>query len=693
MPAAAARSRARAPRSSEPHGRFTVTRSAIPHSSAGRASADATTNRALGRPPRRGDMRRTARGLRHRARDGVDAQHQPIRVRRRSGQDEPAVAGAKVHGHAVAAGGAGRQLADVHLVGSASDHGAHARRVGGRRRRRKRRLPTLAGMSQLPVQPYERAPSAFHPWDPRTADVARELARLIASARPGTRVEHIGSSAVPGLPGKNVVDLGIEADPDEIPALTDALRSLGFGPQGGLAPFPPARPMLTGNVVHDGTSFRVHCHVIPPARGELRELIAFRDALRADPSLRDGYAEAKRRIVEAAPDGEANQLYTARKSDFVQDALYRLGIRHGPADAPEPLAPGATVGVMGGGQLGRMLGLAARAMGYRLVVLDPDPDCPASAVADEVIVGRYDDVAAARRLAEASDVVTYELEHVGLDAAAAAGELRPLRPGLRALEATQDRLAERRFLRSIGEHVAPFREVRGPAEARAAADDLGYPVRLKVPLGGYDGRSQLRVEGPDRARRRRGVPGRGRGPPAAARARDRLRGRAVGRVRPRPHRALAGVPGRPQPPRSRDPRRDRRARPRPPDRRLRRGGDRRLDRPRPGPGRGPDRGAVPAPGGRGADGQRARPARAQQRPLVDRGRGDLAVRAAPARDPRAAAGLRRAARGVGDGQPAGHRPGSRRAPRRASSRPSTIPAPTSTSTASAGCSSGARWAT
>ena len=231
-------------------------------------------------------------------------------------------------------------------------------------------------MSQLPVQPYERAPSAFHPWDPRTADVARELARLIASARPGTVVEHIGSSAVPGLPGKNVVDLGIEADPDEIPALSDALRSLGFGPQGGLAPFPPARPMLTGNVVHDGTSFRVHCHVIPPARGELRELIAFRDALRADPSLRDGYAEAKRRIVEAAPDGEANQLYTARKSDFVQDALYGLGIRHGPADAPEPLAPGATVGVMGGGQLGRMLGLAARAMGYRLVVLDPDPELP-----------------------------------------------------------------------------------------------------------------------------------------------------------------------------------------------------------------------------------------------------------------------------------------------------------------------------
>ena len=185
MPAAAARSMARAPRSSEPHGRFTVTRSAIPHSSAGRASADATTNRALGRPPRRGDRaaRREASAIAVATGSTPSTSRSGFAAAR--GQHEPAVAGAKVHGHAVAAGGAGRQLADVHLVGSASDHGAHARRVGGRRRRRKRRLPTLAGMSQLPVQPYERAPSAFHPWDPRTADVARELARLIASARPG----------------------------------------------------------------------------------------------------------------------------------------------------------------------------------------------------------------------------------------------------------------------------------------------------------------------------------------------------------------------------------------------------------------------------------------------------------------------------------------------------------------------------
>lgn len=174
------------------------------------------------------------------------------------------------------------------------------------------------------------------------------------------------------------------------------------------------------------------------------------------------------------------------------DAPVRLPTRP-TADAPDPLAPGCTIGILGGGQLGRMLGFAARAMGYRLVALDPDPACPTAAVADEIVVGHYDDVPAARRLAAMSDVVTYELEHVGLDAAAAAAELAPLRPGLAALRATQDRLAERRFLGEIGERSAPWREVRGAGEAVAAAEELGYPVRLKIPLGGYDGRSQVRA--------------------------------------------------------------------------------------------------------------------------------------------------------------------------------------------------------
>src|SRR5688500_11374621 len=176
-------------------------------------------------------------------------------------------------------------------------------------------------MSDLPIRPYERLPAAFHAWDPAAPVVARRVVRLVASAVPGTVVEHVGSSAVPGLPGKNIIDLAIEAEPDDIPAITDALLSLGFGRQDGIAPFPPTRPMLTGMVEHEGHPYRVHLHVIPPARGELAELIAFREALRAGPALCHACAEAKRRIVEDAPDGGRNQLYTARKADFVLDAL------------------------------------------------------------------------------------------------------------------------------------------------------------------------------------------------------------------------------------------------------------------------------------------------------------------------------------------------------------------------------------
>lgn len=143
-----------------------------------------------------------------------------------------------------------------------------------------------------------------------------------------------------------------------------------------------------------------------------------------------------------------------------------------------------------------MLALAARAMGYRIWVLDPDPDCPAAAVADRVVVGSYDDVDAALRLAAGVEVVTYELEHVAAEVVAAVAERRPVRPGHLPLTVTQDRLAERRFVESVGIAVAPWREVRAPSDVLDAATDLGLPLRLKVPFGGYDGRSQLRVTAP-----------------------------------------------------------------------------------------------------------------------------------------------------------------------------------------------------
>lgn len=140
-----------------------------------------------------------------------------------------------------------------------------------------------------------------------------------------------------------------------------------------------------------------------------------------------------------------------------------------------------------------MLALAARAMGYRIWVLDPDPDCPAASVADRVIVGSYDDLDAALRLATGVEVVTYELEHVAADVVEVLEARLPVRPGHGPLTVTQDRLAERRFVEQAGGAVAPWREVRSPKEARIAAGELGLPLRLKLPIGGYDGRQQLRI--------------------------------------------------------------------------------------------------------------------------------------------------------------------------------------------------------
>ncbi len=165
--------------------------------------------------------------------------------------------------------------------------------------------------------------------------------------------------------------------------------------------------------------------------------------------------------------------------------------------AESAVPPGATIGILGGGQLGRMLGLAAREIGYRIAVLDPDPDCPAHAVADRLVVGPYDDVDAALEMAAGCSVVTYELEHVSAELVAALGERLAVRPGLWPLKVTQDRLAERRFLAEGSTPTAPWREVRTIDDLRTGADALGYPLRLKAAIGGYDGRSQVRLTGPN----------------------------------------------------------------------------------------------------------------------------------------------------------------------------------------------------
>jgi 5-(carboxyamino)imidazole ribonucleotide synthase len=361
-----------------------------------------------------------------------------------------------------------------------------------------------------PIGPYARQSPEVLPSDPRSVIAASRVAALIRDVRPDLDPEHMGSTSVPGLAGKGIVDLEVAADPADIPAITQALYALGFGPQPGPDPWPATRPMLVGSIEVDGIDLRVHVHVTPdPA--ELARDLAFRDALRTDPKLLASYEALKTQIVvgEEIHDPFA---YTYRKQAWIADVQRGLGY------GPKSIEPPATIGILGGGQLGRMLAQAARAMGYRIAILDPDPECPAAALADEIIIGTYDDVGAALRLAERSAVVTYELEHVAAAVVDAMTGSLPVRPGRYPLVVTQDRLAERRFVMGAGIDVAPFRDVRTTDELRAAvADDaLGLPIRLKAATGGYDGRSQLRIVSVDEVDRAFEVLGRPAGTPALA---------------------------------------------------------------------------------------------------------------------------------------------------------------------------------
>jgi 5-(carboxyamino)imidazole ribonucleotide synthase len=160
----------------------------------------------------------------------------------------------------------------------------------------------------------------------------------------------------------------------------------------------------------------------------------------------------------------------------------------------EALAPGATVGILGGGQLGRMLALAAAQLGLKTHILCPDPHSPAFDVAARHTVAPYEDEDALRGFAAAVDVVTYEFENVPARTAEIIAELRPLRPGSRALSTAQDRLLEKSFAAQLGIPTAPFRAVESEAELGRALDEFGGPTILKTRRFGYDGKGQVRIE-------------------------------------------------------------------------------------------------------------------------------------------------------------------------------------------------------
>ncbi len=345
--------------------------------------------------------------------------------------------------------------------------------------------PAVAQVRPKPIGPYERLSAEVHEWDPGTVEVAARVAELVHERRPDLDVEHIGSTAVPGLPGKGIVDLSVESEPGDIPGIVALLYELGFGPQPGPDPWPATRPMPVGSMEHAGRQYRIHFHV-QPVGGDFPRDIAFRDALRNDDALRHEYERLKRGITSG---GAVEGLrYTHSKTAWILGVYRALGF------APPPISPPATIGILGGGQLGRMLALSARELGYRIVTLDPDPNAPTGAIADRIEVAAYDDVLGALRMAAECAVVTYELEHVGQEVVTALDDRRrPIRPGPYPLKLTADRLAERRFIEANQGRVATWREVRSPADVLESAAELGYPLRVKAVRGGYDGRSQAQL--------------------------------------------------------------------------------------------------------------------------------------------------------------------------------------------------------
>ena len=162
-------------------------------------------------------------------------------------------------------------------------------------------------------------------------------------------------------------------------------------------------------------------------------------------------------------------------------------------------APGPTVGVVGGGQLGRMLGEAASPLGIELVVSDPTPDAPAAPAVSDQVVGEFDDEATVRELAERADYLTYEIELADPDALEAVGEATgtPVHPHPGTLRMIQDKLVQKRTLADAGVPVPAFRAVGSANELGEALEELGYPAMLKAREGGYDGRGNVPVESPD----------------------------------------------------------------------------------------------------------------------------------------------------------------------------------------------------
>ncbi|GAB5437450.1 5-(carboxyamino)imidazole ribonucleotide synthase [Falsiruegeria mediterranea] len=163
----------------------------------------------------------------------------------------------------------------------------------------------------------------------------------------------------------------------------------------------------------------------------------------------------------------------------------------------EALTTGATIGILGGGQLGRMLSVAASRLGFKTHVFEPGANPPAGHVADQVTTAAYDDAEALERFAQAVDVITYEFENIPTEALDLLEAHKPIRPGREALRVSQDRLTEKTFLQGLGLKTAPFADITDLDSLTAAIAEIGTPAILKTRRFGYDGKGQSRLKSPE----------------------------------------------------------------------------------------------------------------------------------------------------------------------------------------------------
>jgi len=159
------------------------------------------------------------------------------------------------------------------------------------------------------------------------------------------------------------------------------------------------------------------------------------------------------------------------------------------------ILPGQTIGIIGGGQLGRMMALAAKASGFKIAVLDPTPGCPCGQVADIEITANYDDLSALQQLAEVSDVITFEFENISSEALDTLMSQAYVPQGSELLKISQNRIIEKRTITEAGVKVAPYAVIRTVGDLYEQVDVIGYPCVLKTSTGGYDGKGQIVIKG------------------------------------------------------------------------------------------------------------------------------------------------------------------------------------------------------